>query len=939
MSPRARVFLLVGIMSGIALGVSVITLSASYSAAFEQQKARLLETAHSQARLVEAIARHEELEARRAQGLYDRDYPFTTTLETIREAHEQFEGFGQTGEFTLGRHEGDQIVFLLSHRHADLDDPQPVAFSSELAEPMRLAVSGLSGTIVGIDYRGKTVLAAHEPVKAFDLGIVAKIDLSEVRAPFIKAGIFATCGAGGLIFLGMIAFLRVGNPIVRRLEESEERYRELVETTDDLVTRVDGVGRFLYVNHTAETVFGMKSEACVGLSAFDFIHPEDRTRTQEWFGRCVRERVSGATIENGQVSRTGEVRQMLWTSNFHFDDSGGVIAVNAIARDITERKRAEKAIQDAHEQLELRVAERTADLTEANRNLQREIAERKRAEEDLRASENRARKRLAELNHLYDTAPVGLCLFDTDLRYVRINRRLAAINGHSIKEHLGRTVEEVLPGIPEQTTLNRRRVLETGQPVLNVEVQGTTPAEPDVPSHWLVSYYPVKSDDGEVQGVGTVVQDVTELKRKEGQILQQTAVLQGINDVFREALTCETEEELGKKCLAVAERLTGSKFGLFLELNSRGLLDTIAISNPGWDACDMAVFDARALTKNMPVRGIGRSTVKEGKSRIVNGPELATHPDRCGTPEGHPPITAFLGVPLKQGDETIGMIGLANKDGGYTVADQDAIEHLTVAFVEVLRNKRAEGRLDHMQAQLAHVARVSTVGEMVAGIAHEVNQPLCSIQNFTQASDNVLKAKNLANLDDLREWNAAIGKAASRAAEIVKRLRGYVVRAESQHSVTSINEIIEEAVQLVAFEAGRHQTTVRMKLPELSPLVRVDRVEIQQVLVNLLQNAYESMDHADAEVREVIIHAQQAGESVEISVADNGPGLSPENDSQIFDAFVATKQDGLGIGLAIATTIIETHGGKLWAASNQNGGATFHFTLPVAREGEIIHGQ
>lgn len=123
--------------------------------------------------------------------------------------------------------------------------------------------------------------------------------------------------------------------------ESEQRYWEFVEGTDDLVTRVDGDGRFVYVNHAAETVLGVKPDACVGLSAFDFIHTEDRTRTQEWFYRCLRERVSSATFENRQMSRTGEVRQMLWTCSFHYDDFGRVTGVNSLARDITERKQAE----------------------------------------------------------------------------------------------------------------------------------------------------------------------------------------------------------------------------------------------------------------------------------------------------------------------------------------------------------------------------------------------------------------------------------------------------------------------------------------------------------------------------------------------------------------------------------------------------------------------
>ena len=193
--------------------------------------------------------------------------------------------------------------------------------------------------------------------------------------------------------------------------------------------------------------------------------------------------------------------------------------------------------------------------------------------------------------------------------------------------------------------------------------------------------------------------DVTERRQAEGQTRRQSAVMNAINQVFRRAIVCETEEELGKTCLAVCEELTQSKFGLVLELNSAGLLDTTAISNPGWDACKMPGTDATRVVKNMSIRGIDRSTVREGTSRIVNDP--SSHPDRVGTPEGHPEITSFLGVPLKEGGKTIGMIGLGNKELGYDAADQEAVETVAPAVVEALKRKRAEVKFRETSADLA----------------------------------------------------------------------------------------------------------------------------------------------------------------------------------------------------------------------------------------------
>ena len=182
MTPHRRVLLLIGIMAAVTIIVEVVTICMLYRTALDEGSARLVATAQSQARLIEAIARFDDL--------YHKNYPKDpkeATLSQIVDAHNHYKGFGKTGEFTLSKKEDDKIVFLLNHRHYDLQNPKPIPFDSELAEPMRLALSGQSGTIIGLDYRGTMVLAAYEPVAELNLGIVAKIDLAEIRAPFKKA--------------------------------------------------------------------------------------------------------------------------------------------------------------------------------------------------------------------------------------------------------------------------------------------------------------------------------------------------------------------------------------------------------------------------------------------------------------------------------------------------------------------------------------------------------------------------------------------------------------------------------------------------------------------------------------------------------------------------------------------------------------------------------
>jgi len=218
LNPKRRILLLVAIMSLLVAATSILSIGILYKTAVKEEMVRLTETAKSQARLIEAVARFNKK--------YSHEYPFgpeQATLNQIREAHSKYEGFGDTGEFTLATKKGDQIVFLLSHRHYDLDKPKPVPWGSNIATPMRAALSGKSGNIIGLDYRGVRVIAAYEPVADLNLGIVAKIDMEEVRRPFIKAAVITGIFALFFVIFGVSVFFKVTNPILASLTSTVER--------------------------------------------------------------------------------------------------------------------------------------------------------------------------------------------------------------------------------------------------------------------------------------------------------------------------------------------------------------------------------------------------------------------------------------------------------------------------------------------------------------------------------------------------------------------------------------------------------------------------------------------------------------------------------------------------------------------------------------------
>jgi len=231
LSDRGRIRLLLALLAGIALAAAGISVWSLYQTALNQQRAFLVETVQSHARLIEAIARFDS--GVRANG--DPKDSMAGTLSQIVDAHRRYKGYGQTGEFTLARREGDNIVFLLSHRHYDLDSPRPVSWHSSLAEPMRRALSGQSGTVIGPDYRGITVLAAHEPVSVLDFGIVAKVDMSEVRRPFLQTAAGSGLAAMLMIALGILLGRQISAPIIGR-EKAEADLRKL---NDELERRVE----------------------------------------------------------------------------------------------------------------------------------------------------------------------------------------------------------------------------------------------------------------------------------------------------------------------------------------------------------------------------------------------------------------------------------------------------------------------------------------------------------------------------------------------------------------------------------------------------------------------------------------------------------------------------------------------------------------------------
>ena len=253
---------------------------------------------------------------------------------------------------------------------------------------------------------------------------------------------------------------------------------------------------------------------------------------------------------------------------------------------------------------------------------------------------------------------------------------------------------------------------------------------------------------------------------------------------------------------------------------------------------------------------------------------------------------------------------------------------IQVAYVDITDRKRAEEEARMRQQELAHVLRRRTMGEMAAVFAHEVNQPLSAIMSYAKGCAHRLRTGGgsseplLAALDE-------IGSQAVRAGEIIRRLRRFVRKGELQRQLVQVNELVDEVIQFVASEAREHLVRVQVDLARDLPPLEMDAVQIEQVILNLLRNALEAIYEEPGAQPRLLVSTRRTSSDIEVAVSDTGAGLRLDVAADIFEPFVTSKPEGLGMGLSICRSIIDAHGGRVWSTPNSDRGMTFHFSLPL----------
>jgi PAS domain S-box-containing protein len=251
--------------------------------------------------------------------------------------------------------------------------------------------------------------------------------------------------------------------------------------------------------------------------------------------------------------------------------------------------------------------------------------------------------------------------------------------------------------------------------------------------------------------------------------------------------------------------------------------------------------------------------------------------------------------------------------------------------IDVTERRRAEqerARLHQLEADLAHINRVSTLGEMAASLAHEVKQPITAAVTYALAARRWLSAEP-PNFHEVNDALSLIVKEGNRAGEVVGRIRALIQKAPARKDAVEINDAVLEVIALTRTEAANNNVSVRTQLAEGLPRVQGDRVQLQQVLLNLIINAIEAMRDVGEQERELLISTRHEPDGVSVEVRDSGPGFAPATPDRVFEAFYTTKPSGLGLGLSICRSIIEAHNGQLRASANLPRGASFQFALPA----------
>ena len=621
------------------------------------------------------------------------------------------------------------------------------------------------------------------------------------------------------------------------LRRSEEFNRRILENNQDCIKVIDLDGRLLYMNDNGKKLLGIA----------DFTQYDQSLWTHFWSGS--EHELAQAAFDAARVGTVGSFEgecptvtgiPKWWEVNvipLH-DKDANVDQILLISHDLTERRQAE---------------------------------------EDLRLSQALAQSQLLEIEAIYQTAPIGLAIIDADLRFQRVNQRLAEMNGLAIEDHIGRTVRDVVPDLADDAEPLLRQVLETGEPLLNLEICGETTAQPGIFRTWNESFYPLKDRAGQIVSVNIVVEEITDRKISE-EILKESE--ERFRNTFEQAAVGIAHVALDGRWLLVNPKL-----------------------------CEIFGYPQAEL--------------------IYGYFQDITHPDDLA--QDRERIRQILADEIqlieldKRYIHKLGHIVWVNLKGMLRRDSSGAPLYFIASIEDITYRKHAEMALQSQADQLVETTamvelRNQELNRFSYVVSHDLKAPLRGISNLagwiSEDLPPTIDPDIHANLELMQSRVARMGGLVDGLLEYAR-----VGNTTASLATFSVEQLLAEIVDLLSIP-----DSFVVELPTGLPLIRTNRVLLGQVLSNLIGNAYKHHDRADGKIQVLV---QPDAEVWEFSVIDDGRGIAPENQVKVFDIFKTvsgTDENNTGIGLSIVKKIVETQGGKIKLESQIGMGTTLSFT-------------
>ncbi|MBF0621214.1 MAG: PAS domain S-box protein [Magnetococcales bacterium] len=985
---RARGMIMTLVMISAVALTAGITLTLLYQVAFEDQRTRLIETVQSQARLMEAMAGHNKDHQDHHIEEWTAD-----TIEHFKQAHAQFNGIG---EFTLARRAGDHINFITRQHAWDRYQPAPIPFDAKRAEPMRRALNGQSGSVVAQDYRGVSVLAAYEPVAILDLGVVAKVDIDTIQAPYIEAGLVSGATGVFILIIGGIAFFFLGNPLVQDIVEQERWSKTIFEQAGVGVALINSkTGEFVRINKRYCEIVGFDPAEMTNKTLQEISHPDDIKSDLEHMAKLLAGEISGFTMEKRYLKKDQSIVWVTLTVSPTWHPGQQTDYHIAVVDDITERRQTQQTLNKFFDQpMNLHIiAHQDGTILRVNKGWFGILGYQPHELEGSTFLElvhpDDVDKTLEEMSKLSK----GLLTFYFENRYRHKDNSYRLLAWSALSTPEDNTIYAVASDITERThavkELNRAnralRALSAASKAIMKAVEEQhfmdTLCQLIVESAGYRLAWIGFAENNSAKDVRPMAQfgfeagyldtvKITWADIERGQGPSGIAIRTGKPAIERNIQSSQSFKPWRKQA---TKRGYNSSIALPLIIDNTvfGVLNIYASETDAFDNQETAFlmdlandisFGITSLREQMNSRRLASAIEQTGDMVLITNTlgeiQYVNHAfcrisgydyadiigkkaDIFGPSQNPQKIIEQMYNSLAQGQTWHGNF-INRKKNGDLFEVEASISPITNPegsmqnYVAVYRDISAQ---KEMEQQLRQSQKMEAIGTLAGGISHDFNNILGIMLGYTELVLDSIPEED-QNHQDLLD----VFQAGKRAKELVAQLLTFSRLSETTLKPICVSPVLKECIK---FMRASLPSTIEIERYINTPDITVigDPTRLHQVIMNLCTNAASSMEQDGGTLIITLDNALLNPESAArlklnpgwyavITVKDTGPGILPEIKDRLFDPFFTTKDvgKGTGLGLSVVHGIISDIGGAVEVDSEPGKGALFRVYWPVVDE-------